>query len=454
MFDLNRLRYLYNSRQQIFIRGREYYIRGAVREVKLFQRFSSYEVAAVIQGTKLYKTIIKFDENNKYDEDFWSRDIINTLERIRICIKYGVFPYIMRFRMWNSAKFFRGMYVNLSAWCNQKSLFSKLSFNEWADKIQEGNEKQLKKKRLYSSKRYLMEYAGKFPDIAYEYFDLKYTEHNEYIYKKYEKYENKTVDNKRKQQKTIFSIEHNKDKIEIIKVDKTPEKKIVCSTIEQIKNFEGVNNDIDVLLKSFKNATQSFYSGIITIFSRPNLKLIPNKSISLITINLKEDEISEEDKNLLLNIQRYLKNDGSIVVFNNDLKSFTIIKEFIENNTNLKFQEVTTYKSGKNNKLIHYASRYISKDKEVKDLFVDKLVFSKTSLIELILKETTNETDLILGLFEQSSLIDCSNKNCNRKWICMRKKQMDATKPALKYISTQLYEEKQKQKTLFNQEIG
>lgn len=67
MFDLTKLRYLYNSRQQIFIRGREYYASGAVREVKLFQRFSSYEVAAVLQGTKLYKTTIRFDENNEYN---------------------------------------------------------------------------------------------------------------------------------------------------------------------------------------------------------------------------------------------------------------------------------------------------------------------------------------------------------------------------------------------------
>lgn len=67
MFDLTKLRYLYNSRQQIFIRGREYYVSGAVREVKLFQRFASYEVDAVLQGTKLYKTMIKFDENNKYN---------------------------------------------------------------------------------------------------------------------------------------------------------------------------------------------------------------------------------------------------------------------------------------------------------------------------------------------------------------------------------------------------
>lgn len=66
MFDLIRLRHLYNSRQQTFLRGKEYNVSGAVREVKLYQRFASYEVAAVLQGTKLYKTIIKFDENNKY----------------------------------------------------------------------------------------------------------------------------------------------------------------------------------------------------------------------------------------------------------------------------------------------------------------------------------------------------------------------------------------------------
>lgn len=66
MFDLSGLRGLYNSRQQILMRGKEYYVSGAVREVKLFQRLASFEVAAVLQGMKLYMTTIKFDENNKY----------------------------------------------------------------------------------------------------------------------------------------------------------------------------------------------------------------------------------------------------------------------------------------------------------------------------------------------------------------------------------------------------
>jgi hypothetical protein len=66
MFDLSGLKLLYNSRQHVMMRGYEYYKSGAIKEVKLYQKFVNYEVAALILDTIQYKTIIKFDQYNVY----------------------------------------------------------------------------------------------------------------------------------------------------------------------------------------------------------------------------------------------------------------------------------------------------------------------------------------------------------------------------------------------------
>lgn len=221
------------------------------------------------KNTHMY-VLCGFDENNIYDEDFWAKDIASTLERISICIKYGVFPYIMRFRMWNSASSpYRGMYINLSAWCNQKSLFAKSSLNEWANNIQKANEKQLRNKKLYSSKRYLMEYAGKYPELAYQYFDMKYNENNEFVYVKDTKIEKTKKENviAKSKKNILFSIQHNKNSIKVNKIDKTRTK--IKPIIEKEKS--SINKDIKLdnkidISTLFTNFIEKFKSGIITCF--------------------------------------------------------------------------------------------------------------------------------------------------------------------------------------------
>lgn len=71
-----------------------------------------------------------FDENNKYDDDFWRHDIINTFKRIELLLKYSCLPYIMRFNKYEDSPY-RGMYINLARWSNQKSMIKKKSLKEF-----------------------------------------------------------------------------------------------------------------------------------------------------------------------------------------------------------------------------------------------------------------------------------------------------------------------------------
>lgn len=372
------------------------------------------------KNTHMY-VLCGFDETNRYDEEFWAKDIQSTLERIAICIKYGVFPYVMRYRMWNNAGFYRGMYIVLSSWCNQKSLFSKLSLNEWGDKIQKANEKQLKNKRLYSSKRYLMEYAGKHPELAYKYFDLKYNENNEFSYEK----DNIVIANK---------------KITKICQKNTIEKKI--NLIQKVNSIIPIKNDkkpinLEDLFIHCKSYITKFYEGIIIPFNKKSLKSIPEKIISLTLINFKDKNIVEIDKELLLFIQRYLKSKCNLFIFNTNLKSFTIIKEFIENFTNLKFVEVTTFKIGDSKHNMNYCSRYILKDNDVKNIFNNTMSYSRIILLNDIIKNTTTKNNIALNLFEQSKFLSMLDKEYNPQWISLRKKQKSFTRTAINYIKEQ-----------------
>ena len=112
--------------------------------------------------TKFY-VLCGFDKNDKYDGEFWIKDIIDAFERIKILMKYGCIPYIMRHEKYEESPY-RGMYINLARWCNQPSFFKKKSFREFC--IANG----LKS----SSVRYLNEFEEKHSDIAKEYFNLKY----------------------------------------------------------------------------------------------------------------------------------------------------------------------------------------------------------------------------------------------------------------------------------------
>ena len=84
------------------------------------------------QNIKFY-VLCGFDRNNKYDIDFWSKDIDDLFERIFILAKYNFKPYIMRYEKYKESPYY-GTYVNIACWCNQPNFFYNFSYTEFCKK--------------------------------------------------------------------------------------------------------------------------------------------------------------------------------------------------------------------------------------------------------------------------------------------------------------------------------
>lgn len=87
------------------------------------------------QKIKFY-VLCAYDRQGKYDEDFWLKDIKDTFERVFILAEFGFKPYIMRYEAYKNSNYY-GTYVNLATWCNQPSIFWKLSYKEFVIKDNE-----------------------------------------------------------------------------------------------------------------------------------------------------------------------------------------------------------------------------------------------------------------------------------------------------------------------------
>jgi hypothetical protein len=131
------------------------------KRLKLWRRYST-------KTTKLYV----FCAYESQDEN----DIINVFERIRILMRYGCLPYIMRYESYKTSKY-RSIYTQLARWCNQPQFFKKKSFRQFCIANQEYHKNKETQCSAYQS---MLEFEQDFPDIANEYFDLRYDEENEY----------------------------------------------------------------------------------------------------------------------------------------------------------------------------------------------------------------------------------------------------------------------------------
>jgi hypothetical protein len=124
--------------------------------------------------TKFY-VFCGFDRNDKWDYNFWVQDLKDTFERIKILMKYGCLPYIMRFNRYGESPY-KGTYINLARWCNQPNFYKKVSYRKFC----EMNQEQSKSDKLCSAMRYMQELEEKHPEIAGEYFDLRMEDLNQY----------------------------------------------------------------------------------------------------------------------------------------------------------------------------------------------------------------------------------------------------------------------------------
>jgi len=130
-------------------------------KLKLWRRYSA-------KTTKLY-VLCAFDSQDEVD-------IVNTFERIRILMKHGCLPYIMRYESYKTSKF-RALYTQLARWCNQPQFFKKKSFRQFCEANQDYHRNS---ETLCAAYQALADFENEYPDIAKEYFDLRFDEENEY----------------------------------------------------------------------------------------------------------------------------------------------------------------------------------------------------------------------------------------------------------------------------------
>lgn len=102
-------------------------------------------------------------------------DIENAFRRIELLMQFQCLPYIMRYQNKNHAPWkesqLKNLYVAIARWANQPSIFKKMSFRQFCEANQ-----ALKKNAdiLCSSMQAMTEFEKEHPEIAKQYFDLRY----------------------------------------------------------------------------------------------------------------------------------------------------------------------------------------------------------------------------------------------------------------------------------------
>ena len=148
----------------------------------------------VTRETKLY-ILVAFDSQDE-------RDIEGTFWRIKTLMKYGCLPYIMRFEEYKNSRF-QTLYTQLARWCNQPSIFKKMSFRQFCIRNEEYHQgiqkkvtngkypKKLEFPRGFKPKpkfcacyQSMIDFEKEFPKIAKKYYDLRFEDINPYRIKK------------------------------------------------------------------------------------------------------------------------------------------------------------------------------------------------------------------------------------------------------------------------------
>ena len=130
-------------------------------KLKLWKRYS-------IKTTKLYVLCAY----NSQDE----HDIVDTFERIKILMKYGCLPYIMRYESYKDSPW-RTLYVQIARWCNQPQFFKKKSFRQFCEANQDYHKNPETTCAAYQS---MLDFEKVHPDFAKKYFDLRFDKENQY----------------------------------------------------------------------------------------------------------------------------------------------------------------------------------------------------------------------------------------------------------------------------------
>lgn len=136
--------------------------RGTIEEkLKLWKRYCA-------KTTKLY-VLCAYESQDE-------NDIEDTFERIKILMKHGCLPYIMRYESYKDSPW-RTLYVQIARWCNQPQFFKKKSFRQFCETDQTYHKNKETTCAGYQS---MQDFEKLFPAIAEKYFDLRFDEENQY----------------------------------------------------------------------------------------------------------------------------------------------------------------------------------------------------------------------------------------------------------------------------------
>ena len=103
-----------------------------------------------------------FDRADKWDEDFWERDIKELFRRIEILMRNRCLPYVRRFARYQESPY-RGLYISIARWCNQPAMFKKKTLREFARLNGEGS----------ACMRHVASYEANHPHMS-RFLDLRF----------------------------------------------------------------------------------------------------------------------------------------------------------------------------------------------------------------------------------------------------------------------------------------
>lgn len=310
------------------------------KKVQLWRRYSS-------RVCKMY-VLSGYDSQDE-------NDLVSVFERIKILMKYGSLPYIMRYEEYKNSRF-RGMYVELARWCNQPQFFKKKSFREFCIANQDYKKNQETNCAAYQT---MIDFEAEFPEIAQKYFDLKFENENIYI-KQYgygRKYANKPECGNCKQKgKCIEKLINDKNDNELLKLYFTKEIDLLCLSYENAECRMPIDNAASYLM---------------SLIERTNIDQI----INLLKSDCEREEVSQE------NIPQYSQLDDAfykvpdILMHFKEQITFKDLGYYLEQDDNADSKtEAALKKYGENHTklacLLDLA--HISKNGVKSDIFVTK----------------------------------------------------------------------------------
>lgn len=144
-----------------------------------FDKISDYDLIKsklemIRQCKASYNKSIKFYVLVGFDSTD-AEDIKNAFKRIALLMEYKCLPYVMRYQNKNETPWktseFRTLYITMARWANQPSIFKKMSFRQFCEANQALHKT---KETMCSSMKCMSEFEKQYPDIAKEYFDLRF----------------------------------------------------------------------------------------------------------------------------------------------------------------------------------------------------------------------------------------------------------------------------------------